>query len=253
MPERQKLFIGTSGWNYDDWKGLFYPSDLKSKEYLAFYAHHFQTTEINYSFYHLPRPTTYQNWAAQVPESFVFAVKASRTITHIRRLSDVEESWRQFLENAVVLEKRLGPVLLQFPPSFRLNAQLLDRFLAESNKLKESEGIQLALEFRHPGWFDDATYRLLKKCGAALVIAHSQRYPQAPFVATAPFVYLRFHGPGQLFASSYSAAELQEWAGRIRSWMAEGLTVYAYFNNDFHGYAIDNTRALARLVRSGAR
>lgn len=243
-----KLFIGTSGWNYPDWKGRFYPEGLKPKDYLSHYAKHFHTTEVNYSFYHVPRPTTYQNWAAQVPEDFVFSVKASRLITHIRRLREVTEAWQQFVEIASVLGRRLGPILLQFPPSFKKNSELLAAFLHENHHLKESKGLCLAFEFRHAGWFDREVCDILKKHGSALVVAHSLRYPQAPFVATARFVYLRLHGPGALFASSYPVDQLRDWAAQVKSWMDSGKSVYVYFNNDFHGYAIENAKRLASLI-----
>jgi uncharacterized protein YecE (DUF72 family) len=243
-----KLLIGTSGWNYYDWKGLFYPEALKARDYLAHYARHFRTTEVNYSFYHLPKPTTYENWAAQVPEDFVFAIKASRSITHIRRLRDVMEMWQKFLENASMLEKKLGPILLQFPPSFKRSADLLDNFLEESAKLKEFRRVRLAMEFRHASWYDEETYGILKRHGCALVIAQSERYPQAPYVPAAPFLYVRLHGPGALFASSYSRDQLAEWAARIKEWLTETKSVHVYFNNDFHGYAIENAKMLEGLL-----
>lgn len=243
-----KLLVGTSGWNYYDWKGFFYPETLKARDYLTHYARHFRTTEVNYSFYHLPKPTTYENWAVQVPEDFIFAIKASRVITHIRRLRDVADIWQKFLENASILGNKLGPILLQFPPSFKRSADLLDGFLEHSAKLKAFRGTRLALEFRHASWYDGETYEILKRHGCALVIAQSERYPQAPYVSTARFVYLRLHGPGALFASSYSQDQLAHWAARIREWMAETESVYVYFNNDFHGYAIENARMLEDLV-----
>ncbi len=243
-----RLFIGTSGWNYYDWKGPFYPLDLKPKEYLAYYAKYFLTTEVNYSFYHLPKPSTYQNWATQVPADFIFALKASRTITHIRRLKEVGDLWQQFLDNASVLGSKLGPILLQFPPSLRKNIELLAAFLQTRDQPERFKSCRLALEFRHESWFDRETCELLKKHGSALVIAHSQRYPQAPYVPTAHFVYVRLHGPGALFASPYSENQLLEWAAQVRSWLGAGKSVYVYFNNDFHGYALENARTLAQLI-----
>lgn len=243
-----ELRVGTSGWNYGDWKGVFYPETMKSADYLSHYAQHFDTTEINYSFYHLPRPSTYQKWAAQTPEEFVFAVKASRAITHVKRLTDVGEEWRKFLESARVLGTKLGPVLLQFPPSFKADRERLAAFLSEAGGEQGARGLRLAFEFRHATWFDPEICELLRKHKAALVVAHSERYPQAPATPTAPFVYLRFHGPGALFASKYSEEDLEEWAGRIRKWRRQGLSVFAYFNNDFHGYAIENARRLRELA-----
>jgi len=246
-----RLRIGTSGWNYGDWKGIFYPEDLRSKDYLACYARHFSTTEVNYSFYHLPRPSTYLNWAVQTPEGFVFAVKASRVITHIRRLNEAEEEWSNFLTNASELGEKLGPVLLQFPPSFKADGKRLRNFLALTARLELPRPVALAFEFRHASWFDPEVCETLRRAKAALVVAQSERYPQAPAVPTAAFMYLRFHGPGQLFASSYSDEELREWSRRIRGWLAAGKDVYAYFNNDFQGHAIANARTLERMCTSG--
>jgi uncharacterized protein YecE (DUF72 family) len=248
MPAKGELRVGTSGWNYGDWRGIFYPDSIKSAEYLSFYARHFDTTEINYSFYHLPRPSTYEKWAAQTPEKFLFAVKASRVITHIRRLVDVGEEWRRFVESALALGSKLGPVLLQLPPSLKADRERLAAFLREARAVKGARGLRLAFEFRHGTWFEPDICELLHKHQAALVVAQSERYPQAPMTPTAPFVYLRFHGPGALFASKYSEQELEEWAERIRKWRAAGLTVFAYFNNDFHGYAIENARRLRELA-----
>ncbi|MCE5306925.1 MAG: DUF72 domain-containing protein [Acidobacteriales bacterium] len=239
-----ELRIGTSGWNYGDWSGAFYPEPLKNRDYLSYYAQNFGTVEVNYSFYHLPRPETYLNWAGQTPEGFVFAVKASRVITHINRLRNVEETWRKFLSNAEALGQKLGPVLLQFPPSFRVDLALLRDFLDIAGQQK----VRLAFEFRHASWFRPAVAGLLRERGAALVIAQSSRYPQAPLEATAPFVYLRFHGPERLFGSSYNDEQLRGWAARIREWLAAPLDVYVYFNNDFHGYALANARTLAALL-----
>jgi uncharacterized protein YecE (DUF72 family) len=244
MPETQALHVGTSGWNYGDWKGIFYPEKLRSKDYLRFYAERFATTEVNYSFYHLPKPSTYENWAGLTPERFVFAVKASRHITHVRRLRDVGLEWRRFLDGATVLGRKLGPVLLQFPPSMRADGTLLRQFL----ELERPEAVKLACEFRHASWFAPENLEILREHRTALVVAQSERYPQAPALPTAPFLYLRFHGPRQLFASKYSDRELEEWAGKIRQWLDEGSAVYAYFNNDVHGYAIENAQTLLELV-----
>ncbi len=248
MPAKGELRVGTSGWNYGDWKGIFYPDSLKSAEYLSFYAQQFDTTEINYSFYHLPRPSTYEKWAAQTPEQFIFAVKAGRVITHVKRLANVGEEWRKFLESALALGSKLGPVLLQFPPSLKADRERLATFLSEARAAKGARGLRLAFEFRHATWFDPDICELLRKHKAALVIAQSERYPQAPLTPTAPFVYLRFHGPGALFASKYPEEELKAWAQRIRKWRAAGRAVFAYFNNDFHGYAIENARRLRELA-----
>jgi uncharacterized protein YecE (DUF72 family) len=243
-----ELRIGTSGWNYGDWKGHFYPEDVKSREYLQWYSQHFGTVEVNYSFYHLPRRTTYENWSKQVPENFLFAVKASRFITHIKRLSGVKTAWRKFWGNAKVLGKKLGPILFQFPPSFKIDKDALDSFLEACSDVTGSRSVQLAFEFRHKSWFEPEVYKTLRKYRAALVVADSNRYPLAPLEPAAGFVYVRFHGPGKLFASNYSDNQLKEWAGHIKDWLSDRRDVYVYFNNDFHGYAIDNARTLAGYI-----
>ncbi len=242
------VFIGTSGWNYYDWKGRFYPESVRPRDYLSHYAKTFPTTEVNYSFYHLPKPSTYQSWAAQVPDDFVFALKASRTITHIRRLKEVADEWRVFRNNASALGRKLGPILLQFPPSFKKNAQVLEDFLLAGRGFTEFSAHHLAFEFRHASWFDREVCELLENHRSALVVAHSQRYPQAPYVPTASFVYLRFHAPGALFASRYTEDQLSDWAAHVRTWRDSGKSVFVYFNNDFQGYAIGNARTLASLI-----
>jgi len=182
-----------SGWAYPHWKELFYPKGLSSRDYLRYYASQFHTTEINYSFYHLPRPETFRNWSAQVPEGFQFAVKAHRSITHVKRLEDVHETWADFVRSALVLGDKLGPLLLQLPPSFRCNPDLVKNFL-DAHRRGESGGLRLAFEFRHESWFQERVATVCKDHGVAMVIADSSRYPQAPLRATASFVYLRFHG-----------------------------------------------------------
>ncbi|WP_447974299.1 DUF72 domain-containing protein [Nitrospira sp. Kam-Ns4a] len=243
-----RAFVGTSGWNYPGWRGTFYPEDLPSRRYLAFYAGEFGTTEVNYSFYHLPKPQTYANWAAQVPEGFVFAVKASRLVTHIKRLKGVEEPWGKFVEHARALGERLGPILLQFPPSWAKDEMRLAAFLALAQEAAQGKtGLRLVFEFRHESWFVEPVYRLLRRHGAALCIADSPRYPRRD-VMTADFAYFRFHGRTKLFASRYTEAELAAEARAMRRFLKNGLDVYAYFNNDAEGHAVANARALKALL-----
>jgi len=248
-----EVFIGTSGWTYSDWRGRFYPPEIRSADYLAWYAQYFSTVEVNYSFYHLPRPSTYERWRQQTPDHFIFAVKASRVITHVKRLEHAQAEWKKFLKSAVPLGDKLGPVLLQFPASFRRADAHLAAFLSFTRKsANDHQSLQLALEFRHDSWLVPEVYAIMQEFQAAVVIAQSSCYPEAPFVDSAPFVYLRFHGPGDLFASSYSVEQLQQWAVRIRSWLAAGKKIYAYFNNDFRGNAVDNARTLERLIQCGS-
>lgn len=244
-----RFLTGTSGWNYGEWQGRFFPEDLPPRKWLSYYAERFGTVEVNYSFYHLPRETTYANWYAQTPADFVFALKGSRFITHIKRLRDVGKAWKEFVRRALALKEKLGPILLQFPPSFRAsseNLQLIEDFL-----IRAAAGgpPRIAMEFRHESCFEEKVLGLLRRHRAALVIAHSQRYPVVPVVATCDFAYFRFHGPKELFASSYSDTELRAWAAHMRSMLGGGCDVYAYFNNDAGGYAISNARTLARIMK----
>lgn len=251
MPRRRAtLWIGTSGWSYPHWRGVLYPEGAKSADYLGLYARVFPTVELNASFYRMQQAATYGKQAAAVPEGFVFAVKAHRSITHEMRLEGVEARWREFVSSAMALGKKLGPVLLQFPPSFRCRPDLLEAFLGERQR-DAGEAPRLAFEFRHASWFESGILDLLRAHGAAMVLADSSRYPRAPLEITARFTYLRFHGPEALFASSYSATQLREWARRIREWISGGLDVYAYFNNDAEGCAVRNALMLRQLVGEG--
>ncbi len=250
---KAEIFIGTSGWVYSHWKEIFYPPKLPPSDYLNFYSRHFNTTEINSSFYHLPRATTFQKWYNQTPKDFVFSTKASRFITHIKRLESVEESWGQFIENALNLKEKLGPILFQFPPSFkadRENIQRLKEFLqllANYSLSTTHYPLKYAFEFRHKTWIDKKVFDLLKKYNVAWVISDSSRYPKSETI-TADFVYIRMHGPGALFASKYSDKDLKELAQKIAEYIKQGKDVFVYFNNDFYGYAPENAKELINLL-----
>jgi len=249
---KEKLFIGTSGWVYDHWERIFYPEDLPSKDKLKYFSKHFKTVEINYSFYHLPRPSTYQNWYSQTPKDFLFAVKASRFITHIKRLKEVKEAWKVFRENALNLKEKLGPILFQFPPSFKATPENIKRLedflkLITNHKPKTTNyKLHFAFEFRHKSWCHDKIYKLLKKHNVAWVVADSPKYPKAEVITTA-FVYIRLHGSKVLFSSKYTKKELSSLAQKIKKWLKQRLGVYVYFNNDISGYAVKNAKELLKL------
>jgi uncharacterized protein YecE (DUF72 family) len=242
-----KVLIGTSGWTYASWKGPFYPKEMPSRSFLEFYAGEFPTTEVNYSFYHLPKPSTYERWRESVPAGFVFAVKASRFITHIKRLHDVKDAWQTFVQNASVLGACLGPILFQFPPSFRADRSRLALFLKMVEETFEPHPLRLVCEFRHESWFADETYRLLRRHGVALCIADSAKYARRDVVTT-DFTYIRYHGRHRMFASDYTDKELSDEAARISRYRQDGLDVFVYFNNDAMGYAIKNARSLRGLL-----
>ncbi|MCD5396366.1 MAG: DUF72 domain-containing protein [Candidatus Pacebacteria bacterium] len=247
-----KIYIGTSGWVYSHWIGRFYPEDLSPKDPLKFFSKFFNTVEINYSFYHLPRPKTFENWYLQTKKGFLFSVKVSRFITHIKRLKDVKEPWEQFFENAKYLKEKLGPFLFQFPPSFRAeeeNIKPLEKFLQLiCFNPRKSASVRFAFEFRHKTWLDKKIYNLLKKHKVAWVIADSSRYPKSE-VVTSDFVYVRMHGPAELFASKYSEKNLKDLAQKIKKWQKEKKDVFVYFNNDFYGYAVENALFLKKLLK----
>lgn len=237
--------VGLSGWSYANWRGAFYPAALSSREYLAFYAREFVTTEINSSFYHFPRPQTYERWAEQVPDGFVFAVKANRLLTHTRRLQEVEASWQRLAQAARALRSHCGPILFQFPPSFQREEQRLADFLQLARE--SAAELRLVCEFRHASWFTEETYRLLRRYGVALCLADSARYPRHD-VLTADFAYCRLHGRPELFASPYPEAELERAARQLQAYSDAGADVYVYFNNTKEGHAIDNARTLLALL-----
>ena len=237
--------MGTSGWHYQHWSGVFYPADLKPKDWLEFYARHFDTVEINNSFYRLPSHATFNSWAGKTPRGFVFAVKASRFITHMKKLKQPGDALSSLLENAGGLGKKLGPILFQLPPNWKRNPSRLKEFICALPK-----GNRYAFEFRDESWLHDDIYGLLEAANCALCIASSPSFPRSRRV-TADFAFLRFHGGEVLYGSRYSPDELEGWAAFARSLLEEGRDVYAYFNNDAFGYAVEDAEAFRNLVLQG--
>ncbi len=237
-----KLHIGTSGWMYDDWRGRFYPPDIPKSRWLSHYVQHFSTVELNNSFYHLPSEKAFSAWRDKAPEGFVYAVKASRYITHMKKLRGAEEPLQTFITRARLLGDRLGPVLYQLPPGLKRHDDLLGAFL----QLLPGD-LRHVFEFRHESWFDAAVYDLLQKHRAAFCI-YDLPGTTTPVVATAAFAYVRFHGSTGLYDSCYSDDELHSWAGKIRG-LRKGLSeVYVYFNNDTHAYAVQNAARLREIL-----
>lgn len=235
------IWIGTSGWNYPHWKTVFYPPDLPSRSWLPFYAQNFSAVEVNYSFYRLPKPETYRKWFEQTPDNFLFALKASRFLTHVKRLKDATEPLHEFLENAHSLREKRGPIFFQLPSSFKADRDRLEAFLELLPK-----GERFAFEFRHPSWFVAEIYGLLRRHNAVLIAADTPRYPYAE-ERTADFFYLRLHGHEALYASSYRDSQLKEYAEKIREW-GRGGDGFVFFDNDFAGFAVENARRLKKLL-----
>ncbi len=240
-----RLLIGTSGWVYGGWKGPFYPPALPDAQRLSYYATRLSTTEVNYSFYHVPSVGTYRKWRMQVPGDFVFAMKANRAITHVGRLQDVEQTWADFVAGAAELRQQLGPILIQLPPSLRESRLRLKAFLDIVSCLPIA--VRLAFEFRHPSWFTNETYRLLARYGAALCVADGARHPRINEVTT-NFAYLRFHGRTPPEAPFYTDGELEQEARFITGLLRQGIDTYAYFNNDALAHAPMNAARLMEFL-----
>ncbi len=237
-----RAWVGTSGFSYKNWLGLFYPKTLPQRRFLEFYAERFRTVELNAPFYRLPAERTLLGWASRVPENFRFAVKAWRVVTHRRRLVDMEEDLALMASRYDLLADRLGPVLFQLPPNLKLDLERLDGLLAWLERHRPTW--QVAVEFRHESWFTGEVFERLRRAGCALCIAHSPTIV-SPRVVTADFLYVRFHGTEAWFRGSY-AESLPEWASWIRS---TGVSdAYCYFNNEADGSGVGDAAELARLL-----
>ena len=236
------LRIGTSGWSYDHWRGVFYPENLPASERLAFYAARFATVEIDATFYRLPSADTVARWRDAVPQDFVFAVKGSRFITHFRKLADTTDQVRAFLERMGLLGPKLGVVLWQLPPTLQRDDRLLEGFI----RRLPSDGPRHAVEFRHESWLHDGVLDLLRTYGVAMVNVSGDMLRE-DLTATADFVYARFHGTSR-YHGAYERPALQPWAAFLRERLAAGSDCFAYFNNDFEGHAPADAARLAAML-----
>jgi uncharacterized protein YecE (DUF72 family) len=231
--EHDHIFVGTSGWTYDDWAETFYPQDVKGSERLGFYVTRFKTVEINATFYRLPSQVMLAAWNRRLPADFHLVVKGSRVVTHLKKLSDYHDPVELFMERAKQL-KTLKVILWQLPPSLHKDLDRLDGFLAAL-----PQDVHHAVEFRHGSWWDEEVVALLKRHAAAFVAVSHPKLPNTIYPTT-DFLYLRFHGLGrQLYRYDYSEDELKEWATRVKPHLS-GRTLYAFFNNDFEAHAPRN-------------
>jgi len=238
-------YIGTSGWHYEHWRQRFYPRELAKAMWLEFYAGHFSTVELNNSFYRLPSEVALANWRDLSPEGFIFAVKVSRFITHIKRLKDSGEALETFLGRARGLGEKLGPLLYQLPPSMHRDDERLKSFLDIL-----PGGMKHVLEFRHQSWLEEGVFQLLRNYNTGFCVFDMPGL-SCPVVATADFAYIRFHGSTGLYSSCYTDSELADWARKLASLAVKLEAVYIYFNNDDEAFAVRNAKTLRSYLKGG--
>jgi uncharacterized protein YecE (DUF72 family) len=237
------VLIGTSGWQYRDWRERFYPTGVPQRRWLEHYAERFRTVESNNAFYRLPAPETFEGWRARTPADFVMAVKVNRYITHIRRLRGAAQPVARFLEHARRLGPKLGPVLLQLPPNLKADIGSLAEVLGAFG-----EDVRVAVEFRHESWFSDETAELLAQRGAALCLADRHSGPVSATWRTADWGYLRFHEGAASPHPCYGRTALGSWARRVAEMWGPEADVFVYFNNDPGCCAVRDARAFARAA-----
>jgi uncharacterized protein YecE (DUF72 family) len=247
MAHKPRILIGTSGWHYKHWIGPLYPKSLPPADWLAYYATRFATVELNNTFYHLPTESAVANWEKTAPKGFLFAVKASRYITHIKKLREPDESLKLFLERMAPLSDKLGPILYQLPPSLGKNLELLEG-LAEATGKKQVS----VVEFRNKAWFSDDVYELMDRKGLAFCV-HDWDQVHSPRLRTGKTVYIRPHGTTGRYGGRYADEQLEDWAGWIEEENAKGASVFAYFNNDSEGHAVVNAVWLAERLAKAAQ
>jgi uncharacterized protein YecE (DUF72 family) len=235
-----KIYIGTSGWSYPNWKVRFYPRELSSRDWLEFYSQTFDTVEINMTFYRSPKTETLRTWREKTSENFKFSLKASRQITHIKKLQKVEHDMEHFAFLARQLGEKVGCLLYQLPPSLTKNLDLLEAFLQSL-----PDGFNQVIEFRHPSWYAPEVYHLLSNYKAIFCVVSSKRVP-TDIVVTSEVAYFRFHGLTGGYRYCYTDEELKKWAEAISR--IEAKEIYIYFNNDYQAYAVFNAMTLKRFL-----
>jgi len=239
-----KIYVGTSGWNYKHWKGNFYPENLNQKEWLKYYSDRLKSVEINNSFYRLPDIKTFKNWSNNTPSNFIFSVKGSRYITHMKKLKDPARSSKILFTHIKHLKTKLGPILFQLPPRWRFTKERFENFLSIL-----PGKYRYTFEFREKSWWNEEVLELLKEHNCAFCI-YELAGTLTPKEITADFVYIRLHGPGDKYQGSYSTKELSGWAGAASSWQGKNKDIYIYFDNDDSGYAIKNALELQEMLSS---
>jgi len=236
------IHIGTSGFHYKHWRGPFYPGELASEEFLNYYKKHFDTVEINNTFYRLPSQQTFESWNHSVAQDFLFSVKASRYITHMKKLKDSKEPVGRFFDHLQPLAEKIGSILFQLPPRWHSNPNRLQVFLETL-----PSGFRYCFEFRDPTWFDKEIYSILESFNAAFCI-YDLDGALSPKKVTADFIYIRLHGPDGPYQGMYDTQTLCGWAGAISTWVSHGKEVFCYFDNDQNGYAALNGLKLKQML-----
>ena len=241
--------IGCSGWNYKSWRGPFYPTELPASRWLAYYLRHFDTVEVNNTFYRLPERSVFDGWRAQTPPRFLMAVKASRFLTHMKRLKDPQESLERLLSRMAALDGRLGPILYQLPARFTRDLDRLDTFLRALPRTWEHKRLRHVMEFRDRSWYVPETFQMLEARRVALCL-HDKLGSEITDPCVGPFVYVRFHGTTGEYRGSYSRQQLDRWARRVMEQAQDGRQVFAYFNNDPDAVAVQNALTLRAAIEA---
>jgi uncharacterized protein YecE (DUF72 family) len=242
MALQDRIHIGTSGWHYPHWRGFFYPEKLKRSDFLSYYAERFHTVEINNSFYRLPARETLAEWRRTVRPGFVFSLKGSRYITHMKKLKDPRGPVHEFLERISTLEGSLGPILFQLPPGWRFDGDRLNGFLGAL-----PGGYRYAMEFRDPSWLREEVYEVMSRHGVAFCM-YELAGRRSPKRITADFVYVRLHGPEGAYRGQYATQVLAGWAVSFSAWAGKGMEIFCYFDNDEAGYAAQDAARLQQML-----
>ena len=235
-----KYFIGTSGWQYDHWRNVFYPEGVGKKRWLSYYAERFNTVEVNSTFYNPIKPKTFSKWYSETPYNFKFTIKGYRVITHFKKLHNVEDDIKAFYERAAPMQHKLGCVLWQLPSNLHKNLELLEQFCKNLDKRKNN-----IIEFRHGSWFTDDVLSLLQKYKVGYCIVSSPELPEI-ITATSSILYMRFHGMNEWYSDRYGKEKLEYYASKIQE--TDAKKVYCYFNNDEKGYAVQDAQTLKELL-----
>jgi len=237
-----KFYLGCSGFYYNHWRNIFYPEDYSKRKWLEYYAQHFNTVEINSTFYRFPKDSTLKGWVSRTPEGFIFSLKMNKLVTHKKRFNDTLEIIDKFYKSASLLEEKLGCILFQLPPSFHFDMEKLNNIIEQVNP--EFKNV---IEFRHKSWWNQEVYDKLKENNIAFCSVSAPKLPD-DLIITSKITYIRFHGKNNWFRYNYSDKELEEWSHKIKKIVNRINQIYIYFNNDFEGHAIKNCNYLKKIL-----